>query len=131
MTKDEALKVAIEYFEHNIPRAKLQGTNYEKVFVACKDALEQPEKEPVAWMDGLGYVMSKQRKIETQGGVGDAYTIPLYTRPAPSWQGLSDDEIFNCEADAFLKMSHDTWELDFYGYARAIEQALKEKNNAV
>ena len=45
------------------------------------------------------------------------------SQPAPSWQGLSDDEIDKLYAD---------WErgqTDYSNYARAIEQALKEKNN--
>ena len=48
-------------------------------------------------------------------------SMALYTRPN-QWQGLSGDEIDKLYAD---------WECgqtDYSNYARAIEQALKEKN---
>jgi hypothetical protein len=47
------------------------------------------------------------------------------------WKSLSDDEIANLETSYDIKMSHDTWEFDFYGFARAIDQALKEKNHDI
>ena len=46
---------------------------------------------------------------------------PLYTHPAPSWQGLSDDEI----QEIFGDEPRDELLLRF---TRSIEQALKEKN---
>lgn len=104
-----------------------------------EDILEQPAQEPVAYIE-YAWVTDKDGLWTEEKRLHDydnGNCKPLYTHPASSWQGnkefvgLSDEEIFKCEADAFLKMSHDTWELDFYGYARAIEQALKEKNNAV
>lgn len=48
----------------------------------------------------------------------------LYTRPAQEWQGLSDDEIMNIARESY--MSRDGGDIKF---ARAIEQALKEKNH--
>lgn len=44
--------------------------------------------------------------------------------PAPSWQGLSLSEIYNI-ADKHGMIYHTAWEI----FARAIEQALKEKNH--
>ena len=104
-----------------------------------KRALEQPEQEPVAWMleyrdDEFDY----WHKICDESKLGlemwfDAirnhmteYKIyPLYTHPAPSWQGnkefvgLSDDEI-----ETIMIGKNGT----YFNYARAIEQALKDKN---
>lgn len=74
--------------------SKTMNQEYPRKCIHCGEVegLAPPAQEPVAWMDSLGYVMSDQRKIETQGSVGDAYTIPLYTHPcalarkAPSCQ---------------------------------------------
>ena len=45
--------------------------------------------------------------------------IALYTHPAPSWQGLSLDEI----SEFMINKITD------YDFARAIEQALRERNS--
>ena len=71
MTKDEALKMAIEAM------TSPNNLSFLMAITACKEALEQP-----------------------------------------SWQGLSDDE-------RYLNEGRSPEEIE---YARAIEQALKEKN---
>lgn len=103
------------------------------------ERLKQPAQEPYGWIyneciddtdHAIGYYYTEAFSYsEVDGG------IPIYTHPAPSWQGnkefvgLSDDEITNLEADHDIKTSHDTWEFDVYGFAHAIEAKLKEKNN--
>jgi hypothetical protein len=123
MTKDEALKMAIE--------ALLYGTDHTNAVKACKEALEQPAQEPVAWY-GKDTAFSKANKIFVFNNKDDADAygmrksvsiIPLYTNPH-QWKKLKDDEIQSITwqiwgADALEP------ELD---YARAIEQALKDKN---
>ena len=56
--------------------------------------------------------------------VNNKRKMKLYTHPAPSWQGLNDDKIIaisnTCDLNHVLGL------IDF---ARAIEQALKEKNH--
>ena len=136
---------------------------------ACKEALEQPAQEPVAWMSKKRGDVSKAKMYFNEG----EEILPLYTHPAPAieqepvplirhengnfspkpsslpndlefayqrgyragknimrkdWIFLSDDEITNLEADSHVKMTHDTWEFDVYGFARAIEQELRTKN---
>ena len=117
----EALKMAIEalsqdegWFE---PEAAIQ---------ACKEALEQPAQE---------YLTRAQQVIRANNSAQEPVMIEdcnaarqikewheKNTHPAPSWQGLSDDEID---------------ELPFYDYmtqeeinnvVHAIEDKLKEKN---
>jgi hypothetical protein len=94
-------------------------------------ALEQPEQEPVAWVN------AKHLQGLTLGHYGHAeiYTdesqgrIPLYTHPPRrEWRGLTDEEIEHIwEAD-------DTSDEDcrslYYAkkIGRAIEAKLKEKN---
>jgi len=111
-TKDEALKMAINWFEG--------GDFYypEELLNACKEALEQPAQEPVAWIDEFGVIIRKL-PIPIEGITGTKF-IPLYTHPH-QWQGLTDDEIRKLTFDGFL----DEYDKVF---ANAIEAKLKEKN---
>ena len=144
MTKDEALKMAIEALETAEIQSEYDGLSnlIFKAIQDCKEALEQPSvaelndeylrdtyvqglsqpaQEPVAWMSGGG-VLTKLKSEAQLWIIKGGTAIPLYTHPAPSWQELSDDEIDKLYAD---------WErgqTDYSNYARAIEQALKEKN---
>ena len=91
---------------------------------ACK-----PAQEPVAWttdnqLDWLENennntsIMWNNNNRMKMGIKQECKIIPLYTHPAPSWQGLSDYE------------RHEIWDSypQYEAYSRAIEQALKEKN---
>ena len=75
-------------------------------------------KLPVAWFykrqNGAGHLSFKDEEAQSP-----YEKIPLYTHT--EWQGLSDDEIDNIWSMNF--------EFGFRACARAIEQALKEKNN--
>ena len=87
----------------------------------------------------LGLEFLKWNRGNLIANSGDAYVKIAYeqhvfnkvveiitkSNPAPSWQGLSDDEI-----DKIYFKTFDTWssEVDI-GFARAIEAKLKEKNN--
>lgn len=112
MTKDEALKMAIEALEF----IKDGGfyTGEDDCIEACKAALEQPSQEPVAWMHRHAGEITEFNDFQSC-----QYCEPLYTHPAPSWQGLSGEELENIK---------DEVKSGWYDFARAIEQALKEKN---
>jgi hypothetical protein len=155
MTKDEALKMAIEAFERWEDTYKADCT---EVINACKEALEQPvppakttsledvikefEKDPEmkALLDlARKQVKGMELKQPAQEPVafrhkttGEFCTggfelkalnqwIPIYTHPH-QWQGLTDDEIARLVLINEVDKSGDT------GFARLIEQALKEKN---
>jgi hypothetical protein len=124
MTKDEALKMAIEAL--NTLRIE-KGSIYQQAISACKEALEQPAQEPVevyGILDDGDYVSVeatkkgaiKQCEFMNKHDCNCTYK-PLYTHPH-QWQGLTDDEISQ------LFVGHTA--IDF---ARAIEQALKDKNH--
>jgi hypothetical protein len=89
-----------------------------KTIAACEKALEQPEPEPVAWMDiedgifhGLRYWSEPDNRNE----------VALYTSPPKrKWQGLTDEEKV-----ALCKQFPD--HLTFNAI-HAIEAKLKEKN---
>ena len=79
--------------------------------------IEQPAKEPVAWVseDVLKkqFVEGRPRRVwyECNKGVG----LPLYTHPAPSWQGLTAKEIASIPLNEYT--------------VQTVERILKEKNN--
>jgi hypothetical protein len=85
-----------------------------------EDILEQPAQEPVGWMDSEGRFRLDFKTEIVRNISAVNKEIPLYTHPAPSWQGLSDDEI-----ETIMIGKNGT----YFNFARAIEQALKEKNN--
>ena len=92
MTKDEALKLALEALED------------------IKKTLEQPKKEPVAWMNDMGTHIDLN--VSGRG-------TPLYTHPLQrTWVGLTAKEKHE------FRYSHMTT-ADFI---EDIEAKLKEKN---
>jgi len=105
MTKDEALKMAIEAFENY---------EYEKrseVIQACRMALEQQEIGDAEIKQMLNDIEYYQKRVEAL--------------EQPAWQGLTDDERDNFIAMAIeIEFGVEAKELVF-----AIEQALKEKNH--
>ena len=99
MTKDEALKLALEALTY----LYTETTAYEddvidKAITAIKEALAQPEQGPVAWgmrsENGQIYdVICSEEHADCAG----AYTVPLYTTPPKRpWVGLTDDENAIC-----------------------------------
>jgi DNA-directed RNA polymerase subunit RPC12/RpoP len=100
MTKDEALKMAIEALEDSLTRQDV-------AINACKEALEQPAQEPV----------------NNCPNCGSWFTKEIHSIPKPLWQELTDDEIMHIARESY--MSRDGGDIKF---ARAIEQALKDKN---
>ena len=132
MTKDEALKMAIEWVEgwKGVAPSKIE------LLRVLREALEQPAQEPVAWLykrensSGGWYVVTNYEKEHDNGTRNiQCYDIPLYTHPAPSWQGLSDDELSELFAKCgWVEENDNLRELGFYKHARMLEQALKEKN---
>ena len=87
MNKTEiALRLALEALETSMYPQQKQL----KAITAIKQALAQPEPEPVAWTDidftniYISEMVAKEKSAD----------VPLYTSPPKrEWQGLSDDEI--------------------------------------
>ena len=126
VTTANALKMAIEALKEGA-----YGKEKEKVINACKEALEAEQvyqaQKPV------GYIEPADLESVPDGDTGlwfakqdERYSIAIYTHPIQPWQGLTDDEmkkVIYAVEDKF-KM-HATCSI---AIARAIEQALKEKN---
>ena len=179
----EALKMAIEALERvdRWLQERHMGnlTPLEKdALQACKEALEQPAQEPVAWMEEYQSckvngderlchsdkvfrlvqllanqlsdcqslcakyaektVINGEQKIKEVRAIKEALEQPAQEpvalirhengnfSPAPSWQGLSDDE--KLAIIRKWKDAHTMREQELIGLGDAIEQALKEKN---
>ena len=140
MTKDEALKIAIEALDTLMME---KGSIYQQALQACKEALEQTAQEPVMCDGKFPENFDASLNIPAQylrlaNGIMMDYMgkrlwdVPMCataimefitTHPAQSWQGLSDAEIFNFSQQCDLNHI-----LGLIDYGRAIEQALKDKN---
>lgn len=121
MTKDEALKMALEALEKlaKLGNGDTYGNSIGNVIAQdaitavkeAKEALAHPEQEPAAWMTDYRNIMHAKEYSEWlrfDGGKGcerfSDYVIPLYTSP-PKRQPLTDEQIDNLgrkEKDALL-----------------------------
>ena len=129
MTKDKALTISLDFIERVNKDGWLLADFEPEMYAAItaiKEALAQPEQEPVAWLvtyGGLTHVEYTQPNM-----VVDTHYQPLYAAPPRrEWVGLTDEEI-----EAF-----DTWhdnreeEVGWVNPSEIlayIEAKLKEKN---
>ena len=129
MTKDEALKLALEALKYplnqshenfNVDMAELLA---HRAIPAIKEALAQPEQEPVAILHR--YPSKCRMTVEYTDEITEVRegSWPLYTTP-PQSKPLTDEEIILIVADC--ASSHQHTDIHF---ARAIEAKLKEKNS--
>ena len=137
MTKDEALKLALEALKmcrgvirNNIENlVPIESPNpwfsqdVDRAVTAIREALAQPEQEPVALEDVYLTIIQwdvgggKRSRRELARRIVAKYTIP----PQRTWVGLTDED----KQIAF----DDTQEGGgFWEFADAIEAKLKEKN---
>ena len=124
MTKDEALKLALEalegFYEYGYDRREC----FEHI-TAIKEALAQPEQEPVARVIDNGTPEGATEWIPFTNRVEPLKTGDLLytTPPQRPWVGLTNNELQPI-ADEY-RILFGSWVEDF---ARAIEAKLKEKN---
>ena len=111
MNKDEALKLALKFVEDSeCGTADLEAH--------IKEALEQPEQEPVAWMV---YTQEGKYAFVTDDPAiihPSQRALPLYATPQRTWVGLTDEEI----ESAYMNTNN------FERMARVLEDILKGKN---
>jgi len=164
MTKDEALKMAIDALEQAEKQLKKywnadikRGYDIEEMddtpillckdtINACKEALEQPAQEPVAWMYENHNIKKYQEHRDASLVLQYGYQeIPLYphstldstpahqdgTSPSEArdkeFVTLTDDEIHNV-ADTIDNIEYACEYINVIDFACAIEQELKTKN---
>jgi len=118
----EAIEEAIEVLEDASAEMLTETGNenyYGEAITILRQALET-EQEPVAWANSF-HLQNFDMKVRTCPDLH--HTVPLYTAPPKrEWVGLTDEEHDNIK-DNYHNM---TWTLEMF--ARAVEQALKEKN---
>jgi hypothetical protein len=108
MTKDEALKLALEALDV-VKLHFTQNRHVNEAITAIKEALSQPEQEPVAWADkqSLDQIANFDATIYAKGGFDNAtplYTTPpLPVQPERPWVGLTDEEVVSIEECALTK----------------------------
>ena len=122
----QAAETALEAFEMLDRRGGLGLDVHEYIrtkIEALRQALAQPEQEPVAWMHNFiegNVVAHKPADISRHP---DRWT-PLYTAPPKKeWVGLTDEEI-----ESELTKEFGQWWSRHVSVCRAIEAKLKEKN---
>jgi hypothetical protein len=143
--------MAITACKEALEQPSVAELNDEYLHDTYVQGLSQPAQEPVAWIsvkDKLPpvniEVLTYDKHHEKQYFLTsiiienvdkfyfNAFThwMPLpkapnetNTHPAPSWQGLSDDELSE------LLVSKGETSIKYLDFARAIEQALKDKNS--
>jgi hypothetical protein len=104
------------------------GTPRREASDLLRARLAQPEPEPVAWIyefgtdnaDAVNEIRWYKNVHLTKPTGMVRNVVPLYTTPPQrDWQGLTDEEIIEVWSDQYKTGLQ---------LARAIEQALKEKN---
>jgi hypothetical protein len=130
MTKDEALRLAWDALQQI---AHVSAMDYEyqqwavEAITAIKEALAQPEQEPVAWgvfegnLHDMFFSQEEAQEMADLKGT-HAEVRPLYATPQRTWTGLTDEEVKNFVQAVWPREATPT------DYIRAIEAKLKEKN---
>ena len=124
MTDREAIKMAFDTFV-NLPTVDEYGSKEEIIskhttMTMLRQALAQPEQEPVGWMlPDYGDVLSASEADGT--GI---YNIPLYTAPPKrEWVGLTIEEI-----KEMLYGLHGDDRTPMLTLVNVVEAKLKQKN---
>ena len=127
----EALKLALEALQDNVIGKSGRMPKTHEAINAIREALAQPEQEPVAWVDPATLY---QLKIGLEG-VHLVYetemvnSLPLYDKPQRTWVGLTDEEMLEAIKPLYANpfLAHNALEVSRDEY-QAIEAKLKEKN---
>jgi len=143
-TLREAAQQALEFIKATNASSSfwlVPESNLNKTVKALRAALEQPEQDeaPVAWMfqheetGRMNYVSNDGydapgRFLEMNPRY--ALVCALYTHPPRrEWRGLTDEEIRDLWSWSATAEAERIATTQQHAFARAIEQALKEKNN--
>ena len=156
-TKDEAIHKALKVL-NCLNNDRVYETAWVKGAInACEEALEQPAQEPVAWINVKDKLPPQESNFlsfsETFGYQVSMYSsnplnstglptlerlkitkwmpIPHITLSAPSWQGLSDDEIDEQIEKASIPQYQgmDVTATNLRQFAKNILNIVKVKNN--
>jgi hypothetical protein len=137
----EAMQMALEALESDpvshlgLVHRKMAITALRQALVNADDTSQErvdeivkDEHEPVAWMyewDSRKHLTFTDQRFVEQAHPHFNKSTPLYTAPPKQWVGLTDDVVFEL-ADTNLYEGGKNFGV--LAFAKAIEQALKEKN---
>ena len=122
MTKDEALRMAIEWLDN-----QQLGYSGHSVRKACQDALAQPTAEQSSLVQEPMIIKQENGMVLKLGYDELPNGTAFYTKPTSrEWQSLSDEEIGRLAV--FDGLHHVEIPL-LAKFIIAIEKALREKNN--
>ena len=126
----QALELALEAletprpFDSYPPLWRAYEKTINEAIIAIKEALAQPEQEPVAWW----IPKAEQFCLPSSDGTRPFAKAwePLYTTPPQrTWVGLTDEEIADCAEKMEASDPTDSFWREFF---RGIEAKLKDKN---
>ena len=120
----EALKLALDALETELSIDWTENDEFNasavkmyKAIAAIKEALAQPKKEPIAYINVEKRTLEFAKQIFWHTPtVANLDRIPLYTQR--TWVGLTDEDI-----SEIVRGTHNTG-----SFVRAIEAKLKERN---
>ena len=122
MTKEEVLKMALEALYALAAMNHTTQQMKSNAITAIKEALAQPEQEPVAWVSTTELVVMRGNALGgakdwriNLGLVKQDGDVGLYTTP-PQRKPLTDEEVNKLVDD-------EDWYNDPHGFVRAIEAA--------
>ena len=138
----EAMKQALEALESD-PLSHAGLVSRKQAITALRQALET-EQEPVLWLktwsDGSVSVLKTKSHAFADHELEPLYTEPQkrdyvidcprcgHCCPERTWHGLTDEEIQDLShLSQKIDQSNETW-FDRWGFARAIETKLRNKN---
>ena len=145
----QALELALEALEgmqnaiYNIGGEHVIDLNYavekadvaEQAITAIKEALAQPEQEPVAFLTNHRQRLNIELKPQTFVEIPTVtdWEMPLYMKPQQrTWVGLTDEEILDVNMSTVTKVIDEPIVCDtdhnIIQLGKAIEAKLKEKN---
>ena len=136
MTKDEALRLALEALELAHPRFGIATEKHKQTITAIKQALAAPVQEPVGWISNKDFEPIRIRIMQEAYELADSNDPEGYNAikvmcgdvqkmlsPQRTWVGLTDEDLKLLSAE--WRIVYGAWMDDF---ARDIEAKLKEKN---
>jgi len=123
-----AAQQALEFIKVTNARSEfwlVPGSNLNKTVTALKSALEQPEQEPVAWIQSNHLQLAQRGPFSCRVEPTQRHPdfVPLYTHPPRrEWRGLTEEEINEAtfHPDGCMNTHIE--------FARAVEAKLKERN---
>ena len=117
----EVMQMALEALESS----GVMWAETSEAITALREALEQPQQEPVAWLFTnvqSGDIEASTDPDDKQGEREYWHPSPLYTAPPRrEWQGLTEEEVDEC-----YYWKDRQWTTD--ELVRHVEAKLKEKN---